>query len=156
MKEARAIDFAGVSSPDEAIPFLLRVRFAECLEKQGALNGNDDEAVHAFRLACKRLRYAIERFEDAAEDLKPAAELLSRITDELGAAHDCVVLANRASECKADLVARRALRDRNRYAKRGKRLWYGAFKAEGGFEALALRTGFQWNTAPNGRALLRA
>lgn len=156
MKEARQISFAGISAPDQAVRMLLRVRFAECLEKQNALNGADDDAVHAFRLACKRLRYAIERWENPGKDLEPVAELLSKITDELGAAHDCVVLAKRASECKAELVVRRALKDRDRYKKRGKRLWYGAFKARGGFEPLALYTGFHWDAAPNGRAVLGA
>jgi len=147
MKDAREIAFAGVTSQDQAIQRLLRVRFAECLEKQEALTGGDDDAVHAFRLACKRLRYAIERWEEAG-DLKPVTELLSKIADELGAAHDCVVLAKRASECNAHLVVRRALQDRDRYKTRGRRLWYGAFNAHGTFEPLALFTGFHWDGAP--------
>ncbi len=153
MKEARPIDFAGTGTPDQAMRLLLRVRFAECLEKQHALNGGDDDAVHAFRLACKRLRYAIERWEDAGDGLKPVIELLTKIAEELGAAHDCVVLAKRASQCEAQAVVRRALRDRDRYKSRGKRLWYEAFNADGTFEPLASLTGFHWNATGNGMSI---
>lgn len=143
MKSGREITFSGVDSPEQAAQFVLRVRFAECLEKQGALDGDDNDAIHAFRLACKRLRYAIERFELAP--LQPAADALKRVTDELGSAHDCVVLARRASDCGADLVAERALRDRDRYVRRGTRAWREGFADGGVFATLAQYTGFDWS-----------
>ncbi len=144
MKDPREISFAGFTGAQQAVRHLLRVRFAECLEQQSALNGDDDDAIHAFRLACKRLRYALERLPSGSADLTRVANLLEDITDELGAAHDCVVLAERAENCDADLVAARALRDRRRYLQHASRLWGRAFRSGGAFEPLATFTGFQW------------
>lgn len=145
MKDPREISFSDIASPDEAVRHVLRLRFAECLEKQRALGGGSDDEVHAFRLACKRLRYAIERFDQSKDALAPAAKLLSNVTDELGAAHDCVVLAGRAAGCGADLVAQRALLDRDRGVARGQRIWRRGFKSGGAFAALAEYTGFTWS-----------
>lgn len=147
MKEPREIAFAGVATPEDAVRQVVRLRFAECLEKQAALSSGDDEAVHAFRLSCKRLRYAIERFEQTKTALAPAAELLSGMADELGAAHDCVVLAARAGKCAADLVAQRARADRDRYVRRAARIWKRGFEQNGAFEPLAAYTGFHWSTS---------
>jgi CHAD domain-containing protein len=144
MKAARELFFESIGNEQDAVRFVLRVRFAEALEKQSALGEDDNDAVHAFRLACKRLRYAIERFD--VQTLQRAAEALKRVTDELGTAHDCVVLARRASDCGADVVARRALFDRNRYVRRGTKAWREAFAAGGAFSALAEYAGFHWST----------
>jgi CHAD domain-containing protein len=145
MKEPREIAFSGIATAEDAVRQVLRLRFAECLEKQAALSGADDEAVHAFRLACKRLRYALERFDQTKTVLAASAELLAGITDELGAAHDCVVLAARAGKCGADLVAQRALADRDRYERRAARIWKRGFEENGAFAALAAYTGFHWS-----------
>lgn len=147
MKEPREIAFAGIATPKDAIRQVVRLRFAECMEKQAALSSGDDEAVHAFRLACKRLRYAVERFEQTKTALAPAAELLAGIADELGAAHDCVVLAAHAGECGAGLVAVRALADRDRYVRRAARIWKRGFEEHGAFAPLADYTGFHWSTS---------
>ena len=144
MKDARELVYDDVQTPHDAVRCLLRVRFAECLTLQRALYGRDDEALHAFRLACKRLRYAVERFEDAMPELKGAAALLARMTDELGAAHDCVVLAERAHACGAHLVVARAQRDRDRYVRRSQRSWRRAFRNRGALAPLAARTNFGW------------
>lgn len=93
----------------------------ECADLERGLFTNDDKAIHAFRLACKRFRFAIERFE--VEALAPAAEALAKITDELGASHDCAVLEKRARKLGADAVAWRALVDRSGHLKRGRALW---------------------------------
>lgn len=144
MKDAHEIEFGGVAAPEEAIREILRIRFAECLAHQAALAGEDDDAMHAFRLACKRLRYAIERFAEEHPELQPSAELLSRMTDELGAAHDCVVLNERAEKTGADVVRFRTKQDRNRYVKRARRLWLSAFRNESPFAKLANYTGYTW------------
>lgn len=147
MKRGRDIDYAGVETSEDAVRRLLRVRFAECLERQAALAGEDDDAMHAFRLACKRLRYAIERSTEAHPELKDTAELLSNITDELGAAHDCVVLGQRAEKCGAAIVALRTRHDRNRFVTRARRLWHRAFLRNSPFAALAAFTGYTWSIA---------
>lgn len=145
MKNPVEMRFASVTEPDRAQRHVVRVRFAEALQKQGALDGADDEALHAFRLACKRLRFAMERLQPARADLAPAADVLASLTDELGGAHDCAELANLATEEAAPLVAARARRDRDRYVVRARRLWRDAFGSRGAFAALAAYAGFGWS-----------
>lgn len=147
MKAGREIDLGDLQTPEDAVRRLLRVRFAECLERQAALAGEDDEAMHAFRLACKRLRYAIERSVAQHPELEAAADVLSKMTDELGAAHDCVVLGRRAEQTGAHIVASRTRQDRDRFVKRARRLWRAAFAAGSPFAALAQFTGYTWRTA---------
>jgi CHAD domain-containing protein len=129
----------------EAERYVTRVRFAECLQRQSALDGRDDEALHAFRLACKRLRFALERLEQAPADLDRAIALFGRLTDELGFAHDCARLAELAAESDAPLVAARARRDREAYVRQAQRLWRRAFGTQGEFAALAHYAGFTWS-----------
>src|SRR5579864_4415452 len=106
---------------------IIRRHLGECFRLQPALDSNDNDAVHEFRLACKRLRYAIERFEVSA--LAAQAKVLSGITDELGFAHDCVLLAKIARKAGASAVTWRAMQDRSRYVKRGRALWETLAKA---------------------------
>lgn len=147
MKDALALHFSSHATPAQAQQHIVRVRFAEALARQSALTHGDDRAVHAFRLACKRLRFAIERLEDADITLQSAAKIFARLTEELGGAHDCSELAQVARECDAPLVAARALRDRDRYLARAARIWRRAFREEGGFAALAAYAGFTWSTS---------
>lgn len=95
---------------------------SECLRLQRALDSTDNDAVHEFRLACKRLRYAIERFELPARAADAA--VLARITDELGSAHDCVLLGRLAKKAVASAVAWRAKQDQSRHMKNGRALWH--------------------------------
>lgn len=139
--------FPSVETPEQAQRHVVRVRFAECLQRQHALDDGDDERVHAFRLACKRLRFALERMEPMAPELERAASLLSVLTGELGDAHDCARLAEYALEHGAPLVAERARRDRARYLSRARRLLRHAFRANGEFAPLASYAGFTWSTA---------
>lgn len=145
MKAAREFPAVTTENPREVVRELLRLRFAECLERQSALSGNDDEALHAFRLACKRLRYAIERSPQDLAELQPAAERLSQMTDELGAAHDCVVLAGLANKHGAQHIASRARHDRNAAVKRAIKTWQQSFRRDSPFAPLAAFTGFTWS-----------
>lgn len=147
MRNARELTFPEIQTPEEALQYLLRVRFAECLSLQPSLFKDDDEAIHAFRLSCKRLRYAIERFEESEAELQPVAEFLTRMTDELGFAHDCAVLAKLSLSYSAPLVAERAQSDRERYINRARGRWRRAFRKKGVFGILAARTGFHWDLA---------
>jgi len=144
VKRARDLEFSQTEGINAAIEMLVRVRFAECLSRQAALFTDDDETMHAFRLACKRLRYAIERHEQELPHLQSVAEFLAKITDELGSAHDCVVLAERSAACKAALVAVRARRDRDGYVAHARRLWRRAFRRRGALSPLAAYVGFRW------------
>jgi CHAD domain-containing protein len=145
MNQPLQIRFPALQTPDQAQRHVVRVRFAECLQHQPQLEDDDDERVHAFRLACKRLRFALERMEPQNDDLRRAGSLLSTLTDELGNAHDCARLAEFASECGAPLVAARARRDRARYLLRARRLWRHAFRTNGEFAPLAAYAGFTWS-----------
>ena len=135
------------ASPEDAQRNIVRVRFAQALHQQSALDSHDDERVHAFRLACKRLRFALERLDPQAPGIKRALLLLSRLTDELGWAHDCMQLAQIALDCAAPLVAVRAGRDRDRYILRARRLWRHAFRSSGEFAELAGYAGFTWSVS---------
>jgi CHAD domain-containing protein len=147
MKQAPQLHLPSVLTPDQAERHVVRVRFAECLQSAHALEGDDDERVHAFRLACKRLRFALERMEAKDGELKRAQTLLSELTGELGNAHDCARLAEFALECDAPLAAQRARRDRSHYLHRARRLWRGAFRTHGEFAPLAAYAGFTWSIA---------
>ena len=57
-------------------------------------NPEDIEALHAMRIAGKRLRYALEVFEPAyGEALKPTLQALRAVQEALGDIHDCDVWA---------------------------------------------------------------
>ncbi len=145
MKKGVQLHFASMSTTAQAERHVVAVRFAECLQRQSALEGEDDDQVHAFRLACKRLRFAIERLDAQAPQLRDTAQAVAAMTDELGLAHDCVHLARLAEKCGALLVAERARRDRARHVARARRMWRSAFRARGEFAALAAYAGFTWS-----------
>jgi CHAD domain-containing protein len=142
-----ALRFSANGGVIEAQRHIARVRFAECLQRQSVLDGGDDAALHAFRLACKRLRFALERMEQAPADLDRAIALCGRLTGELGGAHDCARLAELADGCNAPLVAVRARRDRDVYVRRAQRLWRRAFSSHGEFAPLARYAGFTWSVS---------
>ena len=112
---------------EETAKRIVRKHVDECFRLQRALDSNDNDAIHEFRLACKRLRYAIERF--GMSEMNAEATLLSRITDELGLAHDCVMLAKIARKAEAPAVSWHAQQDRSRYIKNGRALWETLAKA---------------------------
>lgn len=145
MKDATQLRFGSLATTEQAERHVVAVRFAECLQRQSALEGEDDDQVHAFRLACKRLRFAIERLEVRIPQLEETAEAVAAMADELGFAHDCARLARLAEECGAPLVAARARRDRTRYVTRARRMWRSAFRTRGEFAALAAYAGFTWS-----------
>ncbi|HKU66728.1 MAG TPA: CHAD domain-containing protein [Candidatus Baltobacteraceae bacterium] len=145
MKNAAELRFTSVADSSQAQRHVVSVRFAETLSRQSALEADDDEALHAFRLCCKRLRFALERLDPQSPEMREARTLVGRLTDELGWAHDCAELAKLAHEHRAPLTAARARRDRDRYVARAARLWRHAFRTSGEFEALAQYAGFTWS-----------
>lgn len=144
MKDALQLRFGSTANASQAERHVVAVRFAECLQRQSALEREDDEQLHAFRLACKRLRFALERLDSQPQNFKETAAFVEELTDELGFAHDCVRLAELAEECGALLVAARARRDRSRYVGRARRMWRSAFRSRGEFAPLAAYAGFTW------------
>ncbi len=71
---------------------VLETRLSEARALAAALERRERPGLHDFRIACKRLRYALERFEGLDSSLAPAADRLARLQDELGEAHDRDVL----------------------------------------------------------------
>jgi CHAD domain len=135
-KGARAITFDAQWVPLEAIEHIFAVRFAEALALSAALNGEDDEAHHAFRLSCKRLRYAIERSEIDIFGLDETAKWLSSMTDALGEAHDAVVLIEETTTCGAYAAARSLQKARDSSVAEARRLWTSGFEPGGAAQPL--------------------
>ncbi len=123
LKSAPAPAPAALATPMDAVRASLRRHIADCIERQAAFGSDDDDALHAFRLSCKRLHYVIERSPGDLPGLDPLAKLLARLTDALGVAHDCVALRARARACNAPLVALRAQHDRDVRVRLARRLW---------------------------------
>lgn len=121
---------------------VISVRFAEVLAQAGSLRGDRAEALHALRIACKRLRYSIELFEDALPKLAAAGARLRQLQDELGNVHDCDVLTELAQRKEATHVIHRLRRDRERHTLRAHALWIDAFSTGGPLSELIAYTGF--------------
>lgn len=91
MKPER-VALGGVSDIDDVIRRVVRTRLGEARKLATGLEPRDRERLHHFRIACKRLRYALERFEALDPSLGAAAKHLSDMQDVLGEAHDRDVL----------------------------------------------------------------
>jgi len=118
----RPIPLTNSTNIGDANREIIRIRFAELLEAGPALDGENSEALHALRLAAKRLRYALQRVEGEQLELSRMGAL-DQLAKALGAAHDSVVLAKRAAECDAPLVAERSRRDRREQIANARRVW---------------------------------
>lgn len=112
------------------------MRFAEVLALSAALAAESDERHHAFRLACKRLRYAIERSDPQLLGLEGTARWLSEMTDALGEAHDAVVLQNEALAADAPRTAASLRKARQEALRNARTIWKTAFAPGGRAEPL--------------------
>jgi CHAD domain-containing protein len=120
--KARRIELDGVSDPRELVTQVLQTRLSEARLLASALERRDARGLHDFRIACKRLRYALERFEGLDPSLESAAEQLGSLQDALGEVHDRDVLL---SMLASDLARTHERLDRERadYADRAADLW---------------------------------
>lgn len=91
MKPER-VDLAGVNDVGELVARVVQTRLREARALTTALQQPDAQALHDFRIACKRLRYAFERFEGLEPSLEEIADRLALLQDALGEAHDRDVL----------------------------------------------------------------
>jgi len=139
--KGRAIALHDLRSPKEAMQRILCVRFAEVLAQSSAFGHSNANALHDLRIACKRLRYALELFGDAVRDCLPAERSLAALQQELGEAHDCDVLLHSARKCRAIHLAKRIQRDRERCVRRAKRIWTRSIGPSGAFAQLLAFTG---------------
>jgi CHAD domain-containing protein len=116
------IELDGVDDPNAVISHVLETRLREARSLAGALEHRDSRDLHDFRIACKRLRYALERFESLDPSLESVAERLGSLQDALGEAHDRDVLL---AMLEANLVHTRDRLDceRTEYVDRAADLW---------------------------------
>ena len=84
----RRVDLAGVAGVDELAGCVLQTRLHEAHSLATGLEQRDKQGLHDFRIACKRLRYALERFRAVEPSLERIAERLALLQDALGEAHD--------------------------------------------------------------------
>ena len=90
--KALRVDLRGVADPNECISRVLEVRLSEALALAPELETGSKIGLHAFRIACKRLRYALERFTSLVPELEALAQSLALVQNSLGEVHDRDVL----------------------------------------------------------------
>ena len=140
---ARSIDFEDARDPFEATGRIVAIRFAECLAAGVAIVSEDEDRLHALRITCKRMRYALERFARELPQMQPAATQLVEIQDALGSVHDCALLRDLARKRGAHSMLRRAAHEYAENLRRARQLWRDAFAYGGPFEALIRYAGFE-------------
>ncbi len=106
-----------------------RLREARVLAK--SLHSRDKRALHDFRIACKRLRYALDRVESPAPWVAAAGERLAQLQDVLGEAHDRDVLLEILPPTMGR-THRRLQSEREGYVDQAAALWKGACDLVGG------------------------
>jgi CHAD domain-containing protein len=118
----RRIDFNGVHTKRDVIERVLRTRRSEAFDLAPALGGRERQALHDFRIACKRLRYALERFTNGEPEFERAAERLASVQDALGEAHDRDVLLTILPPNMPE-TERRLMEEREECVARAEREW---------------------------------
>lgn len=121
MKPQR-VSLHGVRDLDELIGRVIRTRLAEAQALTTGLQRRDRAGLHDFRIACKRLRYALERFQTTDSSLEAIAERLAMLQDALGEAHDRDVLLAILPPAMA-MTERRLTADREACVDRAQSLW---------------------------------
>jgi CHAD domain-containing protein len=116
------IDLQGVSDMPELVDRVVRMRVSEVRHLAMGLAQRDKQGLHDFRIACKRLRYALERFLPLDSALQPAAESFAQLQDALGDAHDRDVLLTILPPTMAQ-TQRRLQEERQRCIDRATELW---------------------------------
>jgi CHAD domain-containing protein len=121
MKPER-IDLHGVKDVAGLARRVLQTRLSEVRRLEPGLEHRDKQGLHNFRIACKRLRYALERFETREPSLRATAERLALLQDALGEAHDRDVLLSVLPPTMAQ-TERRLRDERALYVERASVLW---------------------------------
>jgi CHAD domain-containing protein len=86
------VDLEGVDDVQKLVARVLQTRLREVRALTTGLARRDKRGLHDFRIAGKRLRYALERFQALDPALEAIAERLALVQDALGEAHDRDVL----------------------------------------------------------------
>ncbi len=121
---------------------IVRLRLAEVLAGAFALERAEAAPLHDLRIACKRLRYALElHCEGLPAQTQAAERVMAELQDLLGEIHDCDVLLAMIAKGSGE-AARIIRRDRGRLLTRVRRLWRTAFAVDGALDVLAAYAGF--------------
>ena len=137
--KARPIDLRGANEIEDAMRRIATVRLAEVLAASTALDRGRSDELHAMRIACKRLRYALERFGSTSAAFEPAAVRLSHLQDALGTVHDRDVLLERLRRTLPQ-TSRTLRRERQAAVQSARALWHDGFAPNGPFDALVAFT----------------
>lgn len=129
------IDLTASHSIEAAMRSIAMMRFSEVLALSTALRKRQSADLHAFRIACKRMRYTLERFTPLWPSLSEAAAAFTTLQDTLGEAHDRDVLVERLG-AQAPKTTRRLQHEREACVNRAAGLWKDAFAALGPFDGL--------------------
>lgn len=86
------VDLRGAKGRQEVAQRIVRTRWREARALSSGLEQRDMKSLHQFRIAGKRLRYALERFQEDDPSLHDGAQQLAQLQDALGEAHDRDVL----------------------------------------------------------------
>lgn len=124
------VDLAGSVKRRDVIDRIVATRYGEATTHSSALEDRERGKLHDFRIACKRLRYACERFCRHVPELEAGAEALAAIQDALGEAHDRDVLLSILPPT-LPLTQARLIAERARYVGEASERWQ---RFEGSFE----------------------
>jgi CHAD domain-containing protein len=82
----------GITDSTELARRVLHTRLREVWRLASGFERREQRGLHDFRIACKRFRYALERFDGLVTSLETQAHSFARLQDALGEAHDRDVL----------------------------------------------------------------
>lgn len=121
MKPER-VDLREADNVDEIVRRVVQTRLGEVHSLATGLERRDRQGLHDFRIACKRLRYALERFASFDPSFERSAERFSALQDALGEAHDRDVLLTILPPTMGN-TQRRLQEERERCVDRAAALW---------------------------------
>jgi CHAD domain-containing protein len=123
----------GVSALHDIVGCVVQTRMREVEALASGLDRRDKQGLHDFRIACKRLRYALERFADLDGSFEASAERFKALQDALGEAHDRDVLLTILPPTMGK-TQRRLQEERERCVDRAVALWKQPLGAGGSHE----------------------
>ena len=138
--KARPIDLTPAVGIEDAMRRVAIVRFSELLALASALRSNREKELHHLRIACKRLRYCLDRFKSLEPSLMEPASRLEQLQEALGEWHDCHLLLS-AMPAGLGATRQRVTAQRDEALARSRALWRDAFAAYGPFLGLIRFTG---------------
>jgi CHAD domain-containing protein len=118
----RRVELRGARTARDVIDAIVRTRREEATELSAALQNREPQPLHDFRIACKRLRYAMERFCKRVPEFKDPAARLAEIQDALGEAHDRDVLLSILPPTMPE-TERRLTAEREELVNRAAEMW---------------------------------